>query len=109
MIHNLLSIRQFTTDNSCSVEFDPSGLTVKDSVSGRPLLRYDSSGPLYNLRLPASTTLPGTAGLVTPVATLWLSSVIVHIFLALGFLMSISAMRASWVAMVAFLSLLLHM
>jgi hypothetical protein len=33
MIHNLLSIRQFTTDNSCSVEFDPSGLTVKDSLS----------------------------------------------------------------------------
>jgi hypothetical protein len=25
MIHKLLSIHQFTADNSCSVEFDPSG------------------------------------------------------------------------------------
>jgi hypothetical protein len=54
MIHNLLSIRQFTTDNLCSIEFDSSGLTVKDSASPRPLLRYDSSGPLYTLRLPTS-------------------------------------------------------
>jgi hypothetical protein len=38
MVHNLLSIHQFTTDNSCSVEFDSSGLTVKDSASRRPLL-----------------------------------------------------------------------
>ena len=26
MVHNLLSIRQFTADNSCSIEFDSSGL-----------------------------------------------------------------------------------
>jgi hypothetical protein len=38
MVHNLLSIRRFTVDNSCSVEFDSSGLTVKDLVSRRPLL-----------------------------------------------------------------------
>ncbi|WVZ96618.1 hypothetical protein U9M48_042233 [Paspalum notatum var. saurae] len=41
-------------DNSCFVEFDSSGLTVKDSASRRPLLRCDSSGPLYTLRLPTS-------------------------------------------------------
>ena len=35
MVHNLLSIRQFTADNSCSIEFDSSGLTVKDSASRR--------------------------------------------------------------------------
>jgi hypothetical protein len=46
MVHNLLSIRQFTTDNYCSVNFDPSGLTVKDLVSRRPLLQCDSTGPL---------------------------------------------------------------
>ena len=51
MVHNLLSIRQFTADNFCSIEFDSSGLTVKDSASRRPLLRCDSSGPLYTLRL----------------------------------------------------------
>jgi hypothetical protein len=38
MIHNLLSIRHFIADNSCSVEFDSSGLTVKDLASWRPLL-----------------------------------------------------------------------
>ena len=39
MVHNLLSIRQFTAHNSCSVKFDSSGLTVKDSASRRPLLQ----------------------------------------------------------------------
>ena len=57
MVHNLLSIRQFTADNSCSIEFDSSGLTVKDSASRRPLLRCDSTGPLYTLRLPSSAAL----------------------------------------------------
>jgi hypothetical protein len=38
MVHNLLSIHRFTVDNSCSVEFDSSGLTVKDLSSRRPLL-----------------------------------------------------------------------
>ncbi|WVZ88685.1 hypothetical protein U9M48_035177 [Paspalum notatum var. saurae] len=54
MVHNLLSIRKFTVDNSCSVEFDSSGLTVKDSASRRSLLHCDSLGPLYTLRLPTS-------------------------------------------------------
>jgi hypothetical protein len=111
MIHNLLSIRQFTADNSCSVEFDPFGLTVKDYLSRHPLFRCDSSGPLYTLRLPASATLPlpssPAAALATTsssttwhrhigqAATLWLSSVVVHISLALGLLISIFAMRVN--------------
>ena len=54
MIHNLLSICQFTSNNSCSIKFDPSGLTVKDSTSRRPLLRCDSPGPftLFAFLLP---------------------------------------------------------
>ena len=28
MVHKLLSIRQFTADNSCSIEFNSSGFTV---------------------------------------------------------------------------------
>ena len=56
MVHNLLSIRRFTTDNSCSVEFDSSSLTVKDLASRRPLLRCDSTGPLYTLRFPSSAS-----------------------------------------------------
>ena len=61
MVHNLLSIRQFTADNSCSVEFDSSGLIVKDSASRRPLLRCDSSRPLYTLRPPASAAPHSTS------------------------------------------------
>jgi hypothetical protein len=37
----------------------------------------------------------------------WPSLAVVHTFLALGLLVSISAMRASWVAMSVFLFLLL--
>jgi hypothetical protein len=75
MVHNLLSIRQFTADNSCSIEFDSSGLTVKDSASRRPLLRCDSPEPLYTLRLPASAASPSAslsaAFAVTPSSTTW--------------------------------------
>jgi hypothetical protein len=100
MIHNLLSIRQFTANNSCAVEFDTSGLTVKDSVSGRPLLRCDNIKALYTLRLPSSTTSPsplrqlpllrhhlpptGTVDLVIPAKMFWLSLVIVQLSLVLG-------------------------
>jgi hypothetical protein len=37
MVHNLLSIRRFLADNSCSVKFDSSSLTVKDLASRRLL------------------------------------------------------------------------
>jgi len=56
IVHNLLSVRQFTIDNSCSIEFDPSGLFVKDLTSRQLLARCDSVGPLYTLRLPAAST-----------------------------------------------------
>ncbi|WVZ88007.1 hypothetical protein U9M48_034569 [Paspalum notatum var. saurae] len=59
MVRNLLSIR-LTTDNSCSVAFDPSGLTVKDLASQHPLLWCDSMGPLYTIRLPSSTAPSST-------------------------------------------------
>ena len=112
MVHNLLSIRQFTADNSCSIEFDSSGLTVKDSASRRPLLRCDSPGPLYTLRLPASAVPPSTSSwsaafavmpssttwhrqLGHPAAMFWLSSVVVPMFHVLGLLLSTSVMRAS--------------
>ena len=75
MVHNFLSICQFTADNSCSIEFDSSGLTVKDSASRRPLLRCDSTGPLYTLRLPSSAAplspSSSAAFAVTPSSTTW--------------------------------------
>jgi hypothetical protein len=30
LIKNLISVRQFTIDNNCSVDFDPSGCSVED-------------------------------------------------------------------------------
>jgi hypothetical protein len=58
LIKNLISVRQFTSDNNCSVEFDPLGCFVKDLHSRREIVRCDSSGPLYPLRFPASTLSP---------------------------------------------------
>jgi hypothetical protein len=56
LVQSLFSVRRFTTDNSCSMEFDPIGLSVKDVATRRVLARYDSTGPLYTLPLPTSTT-----------------------------------------------------
>jgi hypothetical protein len=66
IIQSLLSVHQFITDNSCSMEFNPFGLSVKD-LPTRILARCDSSGPLYTLHLsaffsPTSTPHALTAG-----------------------------------------------
>jgi hypothetical protein len=45
IIQNLLSVRRFTTDNWCSIEFDPFGLSVKDLSTRNMLTRCNSSGP----------------------------------------------------------------
>jgi hypothetical protein len=47
IIKNLISVRQFTIDNSCSIEFDPTGFSVKDLATRRLIMRSNSSGPLY--------------------------------------------------------------
>ena len=39
IVKNLVSVRQFTTDNNCSVEFDPLGFSVKDLPTRREILR----------------------------------------------------------------------
>jgi hypothetical protein len=64
LIKNLISVRQFTTDNNCSTEFDPLGCSVKALPSRTEIVRY-SSGPLYPLRLLA------TALLVPNSSSLW--------------------------------------
>jgi hypothetical protein len=56
LVQSLLSIRRFTTDNSCSMEFDPFGLSVKDLATRSVIVRYDSLGPLYTIPLSASAT-----------------------------------------------------
>jgi hypothetical protein len=44
-LFRFLSIRHFTTDNSCSMNFDPFGLSVKDLATRSVIARYDSLGP----------------------------------------------------------------
>ncbi|XP_039784386.1 uncharacterized protein LOC120651088 [Panicum virgatum] len=63
LIKNLISVRQFTTDNNCSVEFDPFGCSVKDLSTRNEIVRCDSSGPLYPLQLSASALLANTSTL----------------------------------------------
>lgn len=66
IVKNLISIRQFTLDNLCSVEFDPWGFSVKDLRTGAVILRCSSSGDLYPV-----TTLPHALTALTADSTLW--------------------------------------
>ena len=49
ILKNLVSVRQFTKDNSCSVEFDPFGFLIKDLQTRAPIIRCNSIGPLYSI------------------------------------------------------------
>jgi hypothetical protein len=55
LVQSPISVRHFTTDNSCSMDFNPFGFSVKDLATRHMLVRYDSIGPLYTLHLPTST------------------------------------------------------
>jgi hypothetical protein len=68
--HNLLFVRRFTTDNSCSIEFDPSGFFVKDMATRTPLARCDSSGPLYTFQHSSTGASPPPV-LVSTTSTMW--------------------------------------
>jgi hypothetical protein len=56
IIQSLLSICQFTTDNSCSMDIDPFGLSMKDLATMTLLSHCDNFGPLYTLRLPVASS-----------------------------------------------------
>jgi hypothetical protein len=56
LIQSLPSVRCFTTNNSCYMEFGPFGLSVKDLAIQSVNTKYNTSSPLYTLRLPSSTT-----------------------------------------------------
>jgi small nuclear ribonucleoprotein (snRNP)-like protein len=45
LTHPLLSFRRFTSDNQCSMEFNPWGLTIRHLPTHVVLARCDSSGP----------------------------------------------------------------
>ena len=65
LVRNLLSIRQFTRDNSCSIEFDALGFSVKDLQMGRVILRCNSGRDLYTI-----TPMPPPTCSLTTSATL---------------------------------------
>jgi hypothetical protein len=56
MVQSFLSVRRFTTNNWCSIEFDPFGLSVKDHSTWNVIVRSNSTSPLYTLCLLGSTT-----------------------------------------------------
>jgi hypothetical protein len=77
LVRKLLSIRQFTRDNFCSVEFDARGFSVKDLKTRRVILCCNSEGDLYTFSgslcwrcSPLTTSTSGIIDLVTPVKTL---------------------------------------
>lgn len=47
IVQNLISMRQFTRDNLCSIEFDPLGFSLKDLRTKVVILRCNNSGDLY--------------------------------------------------------------
>jgi hypothetical protein len=53
IIQNLLSVRCFTTDNWCSMEFNMFDFSVKDLSTRNMITRCNSSGPLYTMCLPS--------------------------------------------------------
>jgi hypothetical protein len=69
IIKNLLFVRQFTTDNYCSIEFDPLGLSLKDISFRNVITRFNSPGPLYTLQLPAPE--PPSCALAAAPAAVW--------------------------------------
>jgi hypothetical protein len=64
MVQSLLFVCCFTTDNWCSMEFDPFGLSVKDLTTKNVIVRPNSTGPLYTMRLRESLT-PSFSAVVT--------------------------------------------
>jgi hypothetical protein len=56
MVQSLLSVRCFTTDNWCSMEFYSFGLSVKDLTIKNVIVRLNSTGPLYTMCLLGSLT-----------------------------------------------------
>jgi hypothetical protein len=56
IVQTLVSVHRFTTDNWCSMEFDPFGLFVNDLTTYNVIVRSNSTDPLYMMCLPGSIT-----------------------------------------------------
>ena len=69
LVRNLLSVRQFTRDNNCSIEFDEFGFSVKDLRTRRVILRCNSRGDLYTL--PTAAPAIAAHSFLAQSSTLW--------------------------------------
>ncbi|GJZ06242.1 ribonuclease H-like domain-containing protein [Tanacetum coccineum] len=67
IIKNLISVRQFTRDNNCTIEFDVFGFSVKDYLTRHILLRCDSSSDLY----PVTKPLTSPSAFLSTSASTW--------------------------------------
>jgi hypothetical protein len=56
LVSNLISVRKFTKDNWCSVEFDPFGFSVKDLITKNTILRSNNFSDLYPFNGSSSIT-----------------------------------------------------
>jgi hypothetical protein len=56
MVQSLLSVRHFTADNWCYMEFDPFDLSVRDLTTKNVIVRSNSTDPVYTMHLPGSLT-----------------------------------------------------
>jgi hypothetical protein len=63
IVRNLLSIRQFTRNNSCSIEFDAFGFSIKDLRTRRVILRCNSAGDLCTIPLVARALVGASSSL----------------------------------------------
>jgi len=61
LIKNLISVRRLTRDNNVSIEFDPVGFSIKDLHTRAEMLRCESTGDLYPLRLPHHQALAASS------------------------------------------------
>jgi hypothetical protein len=56
IVQSVLSVHRFTTDNWCSMEFVPFGLSMKDLTTWNVIIKSNSTSPLYMMCLPGSVT-----------------------------------------------------
>jgi hypothetical protein len=68
MVQSLLSVHHFTTDNWCSIKFDPFNLSVKDLTTKNVIVKSNSTDPLYTMRLLGSLT--PSSSIVVALATI---------------------------------------
>jgi hypothetical protein len=55
LLHNLVSIKTLSRDNSVTVEFDALGFSIKDAHTRMVLHRCESPGDLYPVQMPYSS------------------------------------------------------